>query len=52
MNPSPAEVMAADRWWEEQTDARRVQICSWITQRRGGQEEVPGQLELLEGGEP
>lgn len=49
MIPTPAEIAAADKWWEEQTEARRVQICRWITQRTGLHSEVPGQLNLLGG---
>lgn len=52
MAPTSDEVTAADRWWEEQTDARRVQICRWITQRHQlPAAEIPGQLQLLEGGD-
>lgn len=48
--PTPDEVDAADQWWEDQPEARRVQICRWITQRSISHvPEVPGQLELLEG---
>lgn len=52
MAPSSDEVAAADQWWEEQPEARRVQICRWITQRNiSHAPEVPGQLDLLEGDE-
>lgn len=45
-----AEVDAADQWWSEQSAARKVQICRWITQRRSlPAVEIPGQLQLLGG---
>lgn len=50
MTASDDEIAAADQWWEEQSDARRVQICRWITQRHQVPvQEVPGQLQLLGG---
>lgn len=49
MSPTQVEVSAADTWWAEQPDVRRVQICRWITQRSGLHIEVPGQIDLLEG---
>lgn len=49
MSPTPDEVAIADRWWEDQPEARRVQICKWMSQRSLlNAPEIPGQLELLE----
>lgn len=45
---SVGDARAADRWWHELPDDRRVQICSWITQSSGRHvPEIPGQLELI-----
>lgn len=50
ISPTPAEVAAANRWWDEQKDQRKVTLHKWMCGDKGFlHPEIPGQLELLEG---